>query len=141
MFLPKIMMKLKINCWNTKKLFLKENFLKKRMTLSIMIEEARQRPEKSLVTAGLLSAVIPGSGYFYTEKYMLGIFSLLTNGALIYGIYDGYKKKNQFQMLFFSVIELSFYNYSIVGSVKSADEYNENSDFKKEVLLGFKTAF
>ncbi|HPS86635.1 MAG TPA: hypothetical protein PLY36_07810 [Spirochaetota bacterium] len=124
-----------------KKIFPDGKLRKKAEELSVMVAEVRQRPEKSLLAAGLSSALIPGSGYFYTEKYMLGIFSLLTNGALIYGIYDGYKKKNQFQMIFFSVIEFSFYNYSIVGSVKSADEYNKNSDFKKEVLLGFKTTF
>ena len=91
------------------------------------MRKQRQRPKKSLYAAGLSSALIPGSGYFYTEKYMLGIFSFLTNGALIYGIYDGYKKKDTFQMIFFSVIEFSFYNYSIVGSIKSADEYNREN--------------
>jgi len=124
-----------------KKVFPDGKLLKKADDLLVMVAEARQRPGKSLLAAGLSSAVIPGSGYFYTEKYMLGIFSFLTNAALIYGIYDGYKKKDQFQMIFFSVIEFSFYNYSIVGSVKSADEYNDNNDFKKEVLLGFKTVF
>lgn len=109
--------------------------------LSRSISELKERPEKSLFLAGLSSAIIPGSGYFYTEKYMLGLFSFCTNAALIYGIYDGYKKKNQFQMIFFSVIEFSFYNYSIVGSVKSADEYNRAEDFKKELFMGFKTAF
>lgn len=109
--------------------------------LSVLVKNARLRPKKNLVIAGLSSALIPGSGYFYTGKYMLGLFSLLTNGALIYGIYDGYKKNNQFQMIFFSVIEFSFYNYSIIGSIKSANEYNEGNDFKKEVLIGFKTGF
>jgi len=109
--------------------------------LSLHITEDRIRPQKSLFAAGLFSAVIPGSGYFYTENYMLGIFSMLTNGALIYGIYDGYKKKNRFQMIFFSVIEFSFYNYSLFGSIKSADDFNKAEDSKKEFLLGFKTNF
>lgn len=109
--------------------------------LSARISELKERPEKSLFIAGLSSAVIPGSGYFYTGKYMLGFFSLCTNSALIYGIYDGYKKKKPFQMIFFSVIEFSFYNYSIVGSVKSADEYNRALDYKREILMGLKTNF
>jgi len=114
---------------------------KKAYELSEHIAEAKLREKKSLFAAGLSSALIPGAGYFYTEKYMLGILSFLTNGALIYGIYDGYKKKNQFQMIFFSVIEFSFYNYSIIGSIKSADEYNDRDDFKKELLMGIKTSF
>ena len=44
-------------------------------------------------------------------------------------------------MIFFSVVEFSFYNYSIVGSVKSAHEYNGGDDFRKEVLAGIKTGF
>lgn len=116
-------------------------YRKKAEELSVLIKEAESRPEKSLLTAGLLSAVIPGSGYFYTENYILGLFSLGTNAALIYGIYDGYKKGNQFQMIFFSVIEFSFYNYSLVGSIKSAHEYNENEDFKKELTLEFRFEF
>ncbi len=115
--------------------------LKKAEEMSLAMESIKIRPKKSLLAAGLLSAFIPGSGYFYTEEYMLGVFSFLTNSALIYGIYDGYKKKDMFQIIFFSVIEFSFYNYSLFGSIKSADEYNEASDYKKELLLGLKTNF
>jgi len=60
---------------------------------------------------------------------------------MIYGIYDGFKKKRKVQMIFFSLMEFSFYNYSIVGSIKSAREYNEVNDSNREALLGFKTAF
>ena len=66
---------------------------------------------------------------------------MATNGALIYGIYDGDRKKDRYQMIFFSVIEFSFYNYSLFGSVKSADEYNRNSALKKELLMGMKGYF
>ena len=109
--------------------------------LSVFFNGVQERPKKSLWAAGLSSAIIPGSGYFYTEQYMLGLFSFLTNGALIYGIYDGYRKKSNFQMIFFTVIEFSFYNYSIIGSIKSADDYNKGTDYKKEFLLGIKTSF
>jgi len=124
-----------------RKLFPEGRLYKKSEELSLRIKEAESRPEKSLLAAGLFSAVIPGSGYFYTVNYMLGLFPFGTNAALIYGIYDGYKKKNQFQMIFFSVVEFSFYNYSLVGSIKSAHEYNEGEDFKRELILGFKSEF
>ncbi|PKL16529.1 MAG: hypothetical protein CVV49_15750 [Spirochaetae bacterium HGW-Spirochaetae-5] len=124
-----------------REIFPEGKYIKQAEELSVLIKEAESRPEKSLLGAGLLSAVVPGSGYFYTENYMLGIFSFGTNAALIYGIYDGYKKKKQFQMIFFSVIEFSFYNYSLAGSIKSAHEYNENKDFKKELVLKFKSEF
>ncbi len=109
--------------------------------LSLIIAEQRGKPKKNIYIAGISSALIPGSGYFYTEKYMLGMFSLLTNGAMIYGIYSGYKKKDTLQMIFFSVIEFSFYNYSIIGSIQSADEYNRGRKSKEEILAGFRKTF
>ena len=109
--------------------------------LAEMIREERNREKKSPLTAGLLSAVVPGSGYFYTGNYRLGAISLLTNGALILLAYDGYRRENSFQMIFFSIVELSFYNYSIVGSIRSAYEYNDSSYMKKEILAGIKTGF
>jgi hypothetical protein len=109
--------------------------------LSSILLEAASRPRKSLYIAGISSAIIPGSGYFYTGNYKLGFLSFFTNAALIFGIYDGYKKNNKFQMIFFSVIELSFYNYSIVGSIKSVNEYNKRDDLKKEVQAGIQAYF
>lgn len=109
--------------------------------LSVMISEERSRVKKSPFIAGLSSAVIPGSGYFYTGNYRLGVISLLTNGALIFLAYDGYRRGNTFQLIFFSVMEFSFYNYSIVGGIKSAYEYNHSSSEKKEILAGIKTGF
>jgi len=110
-------------------------------SLEAAINHERNRDKKSLLIAGLSSAVIPGSGYFYTGNYRLGAVSMATNGALLFLAYNGYSRGNYFQMIFFSVIEFSFYNYSIVGSVKSAHEYNDGDDFRKEVLTGIKTGF
>lgn len=109
--------------------------------LSAAIENLKARPRKNIYAAGIFSALIPGSGYIYTGDYKLAMFSMLTNGALIYGIYDGYRKKSRFQMIFFSVIEFSFFNYSVFGSIKSADEYNRGTDLKREALIGIKTGF
>lgn len=109
--------------------------------LDLMIKDERNRKKKNPVIAGLSSALIPGSGYFYTGNYRLGAISLLTNGALILLAYDGYRRENSFQMIFFSIVELSFYNYSIVGSIRSAYEYNDSSYMKKEILAGIKTGF
>jgi len=106
-----------------------------------LIHIEKTRKKKSPFIAGLSSAVVPGSGYFYTGNYRLGALSLITNGALILLAYDGYRRGNTFQMIFFSVVEFSFYNYSIAGGIKSAYEYNQSSSMKKEILAGIKTGF
>jgi len=108
--------------------------------LSILLE-AKDRPKKNLYIAGISSAIIPGAGYFYSENYKLGILSFFTNAALIYGIYDGYKKNNKLQMIFFSVIEFSFYNHSIIGSIRSANDYNRKDDLKKDIQAGIQMYF
>ncbi len=104
------------------------------------ISGIENREKKSPFLAGLSSALIPGTGYFYSGKYELGLFSMLTNGALIYLVYDSYKKKKNLNLILFTLAEISFYNYSIVGSVRSAREYNssfENSEF----LMGIRKEF
>jgi len=114
---------------------------KKDGDLSSILLEAESRQRKSLYIAGISSAVIPGSGYFYAEKYKLGIVSFFTNAALIFGIYDGYKRNSKLQMIFFSVVEFSFYNASIIGSIRSADEYNKRNDLKREVQALIQMSF
>jgi len=109
--------------------------------LAELVSAEKNRGRKSPLLAGAASALLPGSGYFYTGNYRLGAISMLTNGLLLFLAYDGYRKENSFQMLFFSVVEFSFYNYSIVGSVKSARDYNDGSAFRRELLLGFKAGF
>lgn len=105
------------------------------------ISDHVNRPVKSPWIAGLSSAVIPGLGYIYTEKYLLGIFAMLSNAGLIYLAYDGYRNDNMFQMVMFSFIELSFYNWAVTGSILSAREYNDNGRFTDEINLRIKVPF
>ncbi len=124
-----------------KDIFPEGNYIERADALSAMIKDEQERPAKSPFIAALSSAIVPGLGYVYTEKYLLGLFSFATNGLLVYMIYDGYRKKNEFQMIFFSIIELSFYNYAIIGSIQSAHEYNDSASFKREVIMGIKKTF
>jgi len=109
--------------------------------LTAKIIEEQNRPHKSPWIAGISSAIIPGLGYFYTEKYLLGLFSMLSNCGLIYLAYDGYRDGNMFKMVIFSVVEFSFYNWSLGGSIMSAHEYNDSKEFRKEIQLHIKTPF
>jgi TolA-binding protein len=124
-----------------KKQFPEGRFSEEADLLSVKITQEQQRPYKSPWIAGISSAIIPGLGYMYTEKYLLGLFAMLSNGALIYLIYDGYREGNMFKMAAFSVIEFSFYNWSLGGSILSAREYNDNSAFKQEIQLHIKRPF
>jgi tetratricopeptide (TPR) repeat protein len=123
------------------RIFPEGNYREKAENLSLKIKNEREKPWKSPLKAAAASALIPGLGYIYTDNYTLGFISFATNGLFLYLIYDGYKKQNDLQMIFFSLVELSFYNYSIIGSIKSAHDYNSSDSFKKELIMGVKKEF
>jgi tetratricopeptide (TPR) repeat protein len=126
---------------NYMRIFPEGDYREKAENLSLMIKNENEKPLKSPLKAAGASAVIPGLGYIYTENYTLGFLSSATNSLFLYLIYDGYKKQNDLQMIFFSLVELSFYNYSIIGSIKSAHDYNSSDSFKKELVMGVKKEF
>jgi hypothetical protein len=68
-------------------------YLREINELQILIDEEINRPKKSVWVSVLGSIVIPGFGHFYTGKYKIGILSFVSNAALIYLFYDGYKDK------------------------------------------------
>ncbi|MCP4134029.1 MAG: outer membrane protein assembly factor BamD [bacterium] len=97
-----------------------------------------ERPRKSVYVSVLGSLFIPGFGHFYTGNYANGFFSLFTNALLIYLIYDGYQKDDKFQMIFFTLVELSFYQYSVYGAISDVHQYNNRAAFSREVRLGIR---
>ena len=99
------------------------------------------RPKKSVWVAALGSLVVLGFGYFYTGKTKMGVLSLLTNATLISMAYRGYANGDKYQMIFFSLLEFSFYQYSIIGGIKSVNEYNDGSSFQKKLKLSLGKEF
>lgn len=116
-------------------------YIDKMNWLNDEIVKQKKRPQKKIWIAGLGSLVVPGFGYFYTGKNSLGTLALLSNVALASLAYRGYRKDNNFQMVFFSVLGFTFYQYSIVGSVKSVYEYNGNSAFQKKIKMSLTKEF
>ena len=99
--------------------------------LATDVKQGPALPSKSPFVAGLLSAILPGSGHCYAEKYYDGLTSFILNAAFIYLASDSYRTGNSGAGLFFSVVELGWYSGGIYGGVRSANKYNE------EVSKGF----
>ncbi len=99
------------------------------------------RTKKSILLAGIGSAIIPGFGYFYTEQYALGSISFLTNAVLIFLIYNSIRTNNMYQTLLFSVMELGFYQNSIYGAINSVQKYNSRIQFHKKLHMGLSQNF
>ncbi len=116
-------------------------YLEKVKELNDLIDSEVNRPKKSLGIAVAGSLLFPGFGHFYTENYGAGFLSLATNAALIFLIYDGVRDDNKFRMIFFSVMEFSFYQYSLFGAVRDVYEYNSRDSFYKSVRLSVRRRF
>jgi tetratricopeptide (TPR) repeat protein len=93
--------------------------------LASEIKSAQPLPSKSPALAGIMSALIPGSGQVYAERYYDGLVSFVLNAAFLYLAVEGYNSGNNSTGLFFSVIELGWYSGNIYSAVRSAHKYNE----------------
>lgn len=90
----------------------------------------RQNPDyKSELIAGILSAIIPGSGKIYTEEYGDGITSFILTGLFSYLAYDYFRHQHKFRGYLFSTITAGFYLGNVYGSVASAQIFNAKVEF------------
>ncbi|PKL40025.1 MAG: hypothetical protein CVV44_07350 [Spirochaetae bacterium HGW-Spirochaetae-1] len=93
------------------------------------------RPLKSPLGAVMGSMLVPGFGHFYTGNYRTGFFTLMTNAVFISLIVHGIMTGNIFQWMFFGFVELNFYQYSIIGAMRSVYEYNSRDDFQRRLRM------
>ena len=91
-----------------------------------LIDRYRDLPEKSPVLAGILSAVLPGSGYIYAEHYGDGITALLINGLFIAGTITAIHNENYPVAGIVGGVGVPFYLGSISGSANAARKWNLN---------------
>ena len=116
-------------------------YLKEVNDLQLLIDDQINRPKKNVWISAIGSIFIPGFGHFYTGKYRVGIFSLVSNALFIYLFYDGYRDRDKMRMIVFGLAELSFYNYSLYSSISDVYEYNDNSQFYKSISLRIEKKF
>ena len=109
--------------------------------LELLINNEKERPKKSIWVSLIGSIFLPGFGHFYTENYTTGVFALGSNAALIYLIYDSYRDRDSFRLLFFTFLELSFYQYSIFSSIRNVQDYNSREEFYRTIKLGITRKF
>jgi tetratricopeptide (TPR) repeat protein len=93
-----------------------------------MITEKKNTRYKSPETAGVLSAVLPGSGQFYNERYQDGVYSFLLNSLFILGAYKAYDQGNYALGGLLTLFEIGWYTGGIYGAVGGAHKYNTKID-------------
>lgn len=93
---------------------------------SLMAEAARLRT-RSPALAGMLSAVVPGTGRFYARDWKDGVFSLLFMSTTAWQSYRGFRKSGveSPRGWIYGGVAMGFYLGNIYGSVKAAQKYNQ----------------
>ena len=101
-------------------------------------------PVKKPWLAGTLSALIPGSGQFYTEHYTDGFLAFFFNLAFLGSAFLLYDMENETQRSHYAsgtmaLIGLNFYLANVLGGINSARRYNhfQERKFHQELRNSF----
>jgi TM2 domain-containing membrane protein YozV len=103
--------------------------------VSKLYNEKYFAPYKSPVTAGVLSALIPGTGKMYVGEWGDGIMALLATGLLAFLAYDNFDAGHDTRAWIFTGLTGFFYLGNIYGSVAAAQIVNAKIDFDFNVSL------
>ncbi len=90
----------------------------------VQLDRYRELPEKSPVLAGVMSAILPGSGYIYAEHYGDGITAFLINGLFIAGTVTAIHQENYAVAGIVGGVGVPFYLGNIYGSANAAKKWN-----------------
>jgi outer membrane protein assembly factor BamD (BamD/ComL family) len=90
----------------------------------VQLDRYQELPEKSPVLAGVMSAILPGSGYIYAEHYGDGITAFLINGLFIAGTVAAINQENYAVAGIVGGIGVPFYLGNIYGSANAAKKWN-----------------
>jgi hypothetical protein len=92
---------------------------------------------RSPFLAGSLSAIIPGAGYAYCDRWETGVASILINGLLAWTFSDALKREQYGLATLTGFVGIGWYIGNIQGSAKAAENYNSNiaDDFINSVLM------
>jgi tetratricopeptide (TPR) repeat protein len=89
-----------------------------------LLDRYQELPEKSPVLAGVMSAILPGSGYIYAEHYGDGITAFLINGLFIAGTITAIHQENYAIAGIVGGVGVPFYLGNIYGSANAAKKWN-----------------
>jgi tetratricopeptide (TPR) repeat protein len=91
-----------------------------------LLDRDRELPRKSPMVAGILSALVPGSGHLYAGHPGDGITSFFLNGLFIAGTVVAVHQENYAVAGVVGVIGLPFYIGNIYGAANAATKWNLN---------------
>jgi tetratricopeptide (TPR) repeat protein len=113
-----------------------------RQTIALL-DGNREVPRKSPAVAGVMSAVVPGSGYMYAGRYGDGVVALIVNGLFIAGTVAAIHQENYAVAAIVGGIGLPFYVGNIYGSANAATKWNISvrKEFREKIAVSLDYRF
>ncbi len=93
-----------------------------------LLAEKKSARYKSPQTAGLLSALLPGSGQFYNGRYEDGTYSFILNALFLVGAWKAFDSDNYALGGILTIFEIGWYGGGIYGAVGGAHKVNLKID-------------
>lgn len=75
-----------------------------------------------------MSAILPGSGQFYNERYKDGVCSFVLNALFILGAYKAFDNDNCAVGGILTIFEVGWYTGNIYSAISGAHKYNRKID-------------
>jgi TolA-binding protein len=94
------------------------------MALSERSLEGESLPFKDPRTAGFLSAVVPGLGHAYCNRYKDGLMAFALNGLFIWAAYEAFEEDHNVLGGILAFMEVGWYFGSIYSAVNCAHKHN-----------------
>lgn len=97
-----------------------------------ILQEGKNLRLKSPVLAGIMSAIVPGTGRMYAKDYVDGLFSIVFVGGAGYQSYTRFKKGGISSLggWIYGILASGFYVANIYGSARAATFYNNKKKNK-----------
>jgi tetratricopeptide (TPR) repeat protein len=109
------------------------------LQLSISLDEYQQLSKKSPQFAGVLSALLPGTGQLYTERPLQAGTAFALNAAFIYGAIESWENENYTTAGILSLFEMGWYGGNIYNAMNNAHKFNrrQQDHFLKQLQQRF----
>ena len=100
------------------------NLIKNREAINRLLEDLNHLPSKDPWKAGLLTALLPGSGHLYLDRPKDGFFAFVSNGLLLAGTIQAFKQDISGLGIALGFVELGWYSGTIFSAVSLTHKYN-----------------
>ena len=108
-----------------------------------LLDRNREIPRKSPELAGVMSAIVPGSGYMYAGRFGDGVVALIVNGLFIAGTVASIHQDNYLVAAIVGGVGLPFYIGNIYGSANAATKWNieVRKDLREKIAVSLDYRF